>query len=102
MSLEDFINKSQGKKYIELNNELVVPEYNRFIEMQGIDFALLDSALNKEEPCLDIKLKFHEKCMNAFNKSKKRFHLFKGSVVSFNFITLLDILYDEWTIDEFL
>jgi len=85
-----------------LNNEIVMPEYNNFLEKHGIDLSILtDKSQDITDPLYD-RFKFHERCLNVFNKAKKHFYFHRGKIVTFYFTTILDFKYNEWTIDEFL
>jgi len=98
---DDYANGEERYKEV-LNNEIVMPEYNKFLEKHGIDFSILaDKSQDITDP-LYARFKFHEKCLNVFNKARKHFHFHREKIVAFHFTTLIDFRFDEWTIEEFL
>jgi hypothetical protein len=82
------------QRYQALNNELVIPEYNKFCEENYL------TRLNNVSGARWFK--FHEEAQNIFNKLKKRYHYFRGRIVAFHFTRWFEFSFEEWSIEQFL
>ncbi|UCG64396.1 MAG: hypothetical protein JSW12_17455 [Deltaproteobacteria bacterium] len=82
------------QRYQALNNELVIPEYNKFCEENYL------TGLNNARGAGWFKL--HEEAQNIFNKLKKRYHYFQDKIVAFHFTRLFEFSFEEWSIEQFL
>ena len=82
------------QRYQALNNELVIPEYNKFCEENYL------TGLNNASGAGWFKL--HEEAQNIFNKLKKRYHYFHDKIVAFHFIEWFHFSFEEWSIAQFL
>lgn len=92
---EDWVSAyKERKRYRILNDELVSPEYKRFLEENSL------LPLNDAAP--GVWWELHEKGQNIFNKVKSRFHYFKGKIVSFQFTSSFRFTFEERSIQEFL
>jgi hypothetical protein len=102
MGPHEYEYEEYGERYMEVNNELIVPEYNRFLEKHNIDFSVLDCLPEKGARRTVIELEYHKRCLNLFNKARKRFYFYRGKVISFWYVTEADFQFDEWDVEEFL
>jgi hypothetical protein len=82
------------QRYQALNNELVIPEYNKFCEENYL------TGLNNMRGAGWFKL--HEEAQDIFNKLKKRYHYFQDRIVAFHFTRWFEFSFEEWSIEQFL
>lgn len=70
------------QEYRELNNELVVPQYNAFCKHLGLT-GLLTATTGRESG--RSRLDYHNEAMNLFNRLKPEYVAFKQQVVRYQF-----------------
>ncbi len=90
------------KRYKELNNELVIPDYKEFCLDKKIQIPSMGDALQSTYSGLKKHNELLENSLNLYNKIKRKYHFFKSRIVMFHFSTASDFTYEEFSVEEFI
>ena len=90
------------KRYKELNNELVIPDYEKFCIDKKIQIPSMNDALQSKFSGLKKHNELSENSLNLYNKIKRKYHFFKSRIVMFHFSTTSDFTYNEFSVEEFI